>query len=103
MSEIRAIRVQSLKGELDTLTVEVADSALGSWLSPGWAFIIARFMGRICLTLLLPYARNSMKRAGGCFAVVSRFDVFPSGMSQSMGSARKVYITRLGAPATDLI
>jgi len=33
----------------------------------------------------------------------SRVDVFPSGMSRSMGGGRRAYVTRLGAPATQAV
>lgn len=33
----------------------------------------------------------------------ARVDAYPSGMSRSMGGARKVYITELGKPGTELV
>lgn len=33
----------------------------------------------------------------------SRPDVWPSGMSVSMGGGLKAYVTRVGSPATDLL
>jgi len=103
MSETRTIRVQSLNEALDTLTVEVANSVPGELIVSGLGFRKRVFHGQDLFDALIAL-RTELDDAGWrLLCSGARFDVFPSGMSRSMGGARKAYIMRLGAPATDLI
>jgi len=48
--------------------------------------------------------RRELEKAGDrILCNGARVDAYPSGMSRSMGGARKVYITELGKPGTELV
>lgn len=103
MSELHTIRLEVSNGSLDTLAVEVPNTSPWKLLASGAGFRSREFVGEDLFEALIALRKELEKTGYRLLCAGARVDVFPSGMSRSMGGGRKAYITQLGEPATDTI
>ena len=100
MSETRTIRALSSTGSLSTLTVQLTNSPPWKLVACGLGFHNREFEGADLFEALVELRRELERIGYQVLCVGARVDAFPSSMSRSMGGGRKVYIARLGEPAT---
>ena len=61
------------------------------------------FTARDLFDALVALRRELEKLGIKLLCAGARTDVFPSGMSRSMGGGRKAYVMRMGTPASELV
>jgi hypothetical protein len=103
VSETRECCVRQKDGARTKLSIEVSQR-------PPWALVVAgagwerrSFVGDDLFEAMNSLRREIELGGGRLICAGARIDTFPSGMARSMGSARKVYKTQLGHPATELM
>src|SRR5215469_4207623 len=98
MTDARPLKVQRVDGTLLDCTVEVSRSA--PWTIVLWGPDLPKreFRARDLFEALIMLRRHLESSGQKILCAGARFDVFPSGMSRSMGGGRKAYVTRLGLP-----
>ena len=98
MMDARLLKVQAVDGTLLDCIVEASRSAPWTIIFSGPDFPKREFRSRDLFQALL-ILRGHLEESGQkILCAGARFDVFPSGMSRSMGGGRKAYVTRLGLP-----
>src|SRR5688500_9437217 len=100
MMETRSIKVVLHDGSVKDCVVEIPT------LSPPWKLVFSgidlnrnEFSGCDLFDAFIAL-REALEEIGALpLCAGARPDVFPSGMSRSMGGGRKAYVTRIGEPA----
>jgi hypothetical protein len=103
MIETFNIRVLLPNRTLDSVAVRVVSTSPGGLLVSGLGFRDQKFTGSDLFNALLELRRELEQAGHRLLCGGARTDVFPSGMSRSMGGGRKVYVMSLGQPATHTI
>jgi hypothetical protein len=99
MSEVRQIEVRRRDLRIEKCHVVIADASPWHLVFSGAGRTGVVFEGRDLFEALAGL-RSTLEAAGDqLLCNGARRDVFPSGMSRSMGGGRKAYVLRLGTPA----
>jgi hypothetical protein len=105
MSETKTVNIRLPNGAIKECSVDISTDPQYEIIFSGLRLTICKFSG---LDLDLSDAFNALRRelekmGLQLLCAGARQDVFPSGMSRSMGGGRKAYITRLGFPGGPLV
>jgi hypothetical protein len=103
VSEHLNLRVALADGGLSSLAVEVPEFPPWRLMVSGLGFSEREFHGRDLFESLNELRIELEKSGCQLLCAGARVDVFPSGMSRSMGGARKAYVLPFGTPATELL
>jgi len=102
---MNAIDLDLMNPDGSVTVLEVSPTSTPPWALTvnGGAFRERRFEGDDLFSALIALRRELEPSGGRLLCAGSRRDVYPSGMSRSMGSARQAYLIKLGEPATVLV
>ena len=104
-SERKAVRVLAPNGEIRDCEIEISGVPPCDIVFSGMDLETQNFTGEDLFDAFIQLRLELEKRGLLLLCAGCRPDVFPSGMSRSMGGGRKAYITHMDAPSpkTDLI
>ena len=97
------LNLQYADGTMAVLNVAVASTPPWKLTVSGGGFEGQEFEGDDLFGAMTALRRKLEKRGISLQCAGARKDVYPSGMSRSMGSARNAYVTTLGEPAIFLV
>ncbi len=105
MNESKAVKVRLRDGATRECSIEVTEAPPWRLLFSGLDLKNREFSGDDLFDALIALRTELEGTGAQLLCAGARLDVFPSGMSRSMGGGRKAYATRPGAPAlvTDLV
>lgn len=105
MTEKKLLCVRLGTGEIRECVIVLCGGPPWQLSFSGIELPVTEFTGDDLFKALCKLREELEKLDAKALCAGARPDVFPSGMSRSMGGGRKAYITRLGSPAvrTDLI
>lgn len=104
-SEPKSIKVQLRDGAVKDCILQVALVSPWKLVFSGVYLAKREFVGEDLFEALIALRQELEGIGAQLLCAGARYDVFPSGMSRSMGGGRKAYITRLHSPSrrTDLV
>lgn len=98
-----SIKAMDTQGAVTVLDVQPS-------LNPPWTLRVSgldsdrkEFIGDDLFGALIALRRETETRGTRLLCAGARRDVYPSGMSRSMGSARNAYVMKRGQPATVMV
>jgi hypothetical protein len=105
MNEANAIKVRLGDGTIKECAIVPSSSPPWRFAFSGIELPVPEFAGDDLFEALIALRSELEKIGAQLLCAGARPEVFPSGMSRSMGGGRKAYVTRLGSPAlrTDLV
>ena len=105
MNEAKTIKVRLGDGTIKECAIVISSCPAWKLAFSGIELPVSDFIGEDLFEALFAL-RSALEQNGAqLLCAGSRPEVFPSGMSRSMGGGRKAYVTRLGSPAlkSDLV
>lgn len=102
---MNAIDLHLMNPDGSLTVLEVSPTSTPPWALTvnGGDFHERRFVGDDLFGALIALRQDLEQRGGKLLCAGARRDVYPSGMSRSMGGARQAYFIKLGEPATVLV
>lgn len=102
---MNAIGLDLLSPDGSVTALEVSPTSSPPWTLTvnGGGFHERVFAGDDLFGALIALRREMERRGGRLLCAGARRNVYPSGMSRSMGGARQAYVLKLGEPATVLV
>jgi hypothetical protein len=99
MSEIKVIQARHPDGTKEECSVEISNGPDWKRLFSGVGLENRLFTGNDLFAAFISLRRALEESGIKLLCAGFRPDVYPSGMSRSMGGGRKAYVTKLGQPA----
>jgi hypothetical protein len=97
---LNTLEVTGVNAPLD---VQPSETAPWTLKVSGSGFCSSEFVGDDLFDALISLRRVLDQQGRKLLCAGARKDVSPSGMSRNMGNARKAYVTKIGAPATQTV
>lgn len=99
MSETKAVKIWFRDRATAECTVTLLDDPPWSLRITGLSLDKEEFSGEDLFDAFMALRKELEKREARLLCVGAQQNVWPSGMSRSMGGGRKAYLTAIGAPA----
>ncbi len=103
MAEIRQVKVLCAAGAIEPCEVQIISVVPGEIHFSGAGMKQSPFGGSDLFSAFLSLREDLEKYGGRLLCAGARVNVWPSGMSRSMGGGLKAYVMVLGRPATEKV
>ncbi len=99
MTDDLQVTIQEADGRQEPIRLEIVSTIPGKLFVTGGGFARQEFHGLDLFDAVIALRRTLESRHVKLLCAGARTDVFPSGMTRSMGGGRKAYLMQLGKPA----
>jgi hypothetical protein len=100
MDEVKVVATVTKNGDVEELSLTVAQSEEAHVIEASVSGRISRYEATSLFHALLELRRDLEREGRKLLCAGAQIDVWPSGMSMSMGGGRMAYRTRLGKQST---